>query len=156
MHAHLFQYSDKPYSATFSISIAELQADTIVRRFPATRIASLRLHWSVPSREYATKIDPARAKNHLWGWVQEDSAADAFLRATVRDDLPWSGHERFFVTAPNTTLSECTQVLRERYWPNVKVREGQAMSENRGFFDCTKAERLLGWVHQDPEQSTIV
>ena len=65
-------------------SIGEMQADTIVRRFPSVRIASLRLHWSIPTRATAQNQDPARAKNDLWGWVQEDSAAEAFLLAITQ------------------------------------------------------------------------
>ncbi|TFY71687.1 hypothetical protein EVG20_g1322 [Dentipellis fragilis] len=130
--------------------ISELQADTIIRRYPNLRIASLRLHWSIPTREKAQNLDPGRAKNDLWGWVQEDSAAEAFLLAVTRDDLPWRGHERFFIVAPTIAHVQFdSKDLREEYWPGVKVLDGKDVSGRNGFFDCGKAERLLGWVHSD-------
>lgn len=38
---------------TGSDRVSEMQADTIVRRWPNIRIASIRLAWAVPNREYA-------------------------------------------------------------------------------------------------------
>lgn len=131
-------------------SIGEMQADSIVWRFPSVRIASLRLHWSIPTRATAQTQDPARAKNDLWGWVQEDSAAEAFLLAITQEDGRWSGHQRFFIAAPDiSSLEQDSKALRETYWGDVRVREGKNVSGRNGFFDCAKAERLLGWIHRD-------
>jgi len=138
---------DEPYG--LSKVIMELQADSIVRRFKDMRVASLRLHWSVPSRAFAAqKLDLERAKNDLWGYVQEDSAAEAFLLAITRPTDKWpSASEAFFIAAPETTYDGETSELMEKYWPNVPLKEGKSMSGNAGFFDCSKAEELLGWVH---------
>ncbi|THH12777.1 hypothetical protein EW146_g7374 [Bondarzewia mesenterica] len=108
------------------------------------------LHWCIPTREKALKQDPMRAKNDLWGWVQEDSAAEAFLLALTQDDGRWSGHERFFITAPDrASLEYKSEELKEAFWGSVKIREEKEISGRMGFFDCSKAERLLGWVHRD-------
>ncbi|TBU50379.1 NAD(P)-binding protein [Dichomitus squalens] len=139
---------DEPYG--LSKLICELQADTIVRRYPSMRIASLRLSWSLPRREYALRSDPERRKNDLWGYVQEDSAAEAFLLAVAGENGKWSGHERFFITASDTASDVPTMELYERYWKNVPIKEGKGLSGRKGFFDCSKAERLLGWVHKNP------
>lgn len=115
------------------------------------RIASLRLHWSIPTRSFAHRSDPVRRKNDLWGYVQEDSSAEAFLLAVTGENGKWSGHEQFFITAPDITDDEDTKILRERYWADVPVKVGKDISGRTGFFDCGKAERLLGWVHKNPE-----
>ncbi len=116
------------------------------------RVASLRLSWSVPTREHATRGDSERRKNDLWGYVQEDAGADAFLLAVAGEDGRWSGHERFFITAPDTASDVPTMELYARYWKDVRIKEGKDLSGRKGFFDCSKAERLLGWVHQNPRE----
>ena len=114
------------------------------------RIASLRLSWSVPSRADALRDHPGRRKNDLWGYVQEDSAADAFLLAVSDEDSKWRGHERFFIVAPDAASERSTMELWERYWKHVPIKEGKDLSGHKGFFDCSKAERVLGWVHRNP------
>ncbi|KAJ7127120.1 NAD(P)-binding protein [Mycena epipterygia] len=138
---------DEPYG--LSKVISELQADSIVRRYSDMRIASLRLHWSVPNRAFAQKkLDIARAKNDLWGYVQEDSAAEAFILAITQPTDKWpSAAEAFFIVAPETTFDGDTSELLQEYWPHVPIRDGKNMGGRTGFFDCSKATELLGWVH---------
>ncbi|KAJ7716729.1 hypothetical protein DFH07DRAFT_861937 [Mycena maculata] len=138
---------DEPYG--LSKVISELQAESIVRRFPTMRVASLRLHWSVPNRAFAQKLEVSRAKNDLWGYVQEDSAAESFLLAVTRPTDKWpSAAEAFFIVAPEITVdSPDTSELLQEHWPNVSIKEGKAMSGRAGFFDCSKAKELLGWEH---------
>ncbi|KAJ3852307.1 NAD(P)-binding protein [Lentinula lateritia] len=147
---------DEPYG--LSKLICEIQADSIVRRYPAMRIASLRLHWSIPDPTLASCKDPSdRIKQDLWGYVQEDSAADAFLRAVVEENGKWSGHEAFFIASPkhaywDGTSQYCpidSRELRVKYWPDVPIKDGFDVSGMQGFFDCAKAKRLLDWVHID-------
>ena len=140
-----------PADFAYHYRICELQADTIVRRFPHIRIASLRPSWSIPDSDFANRTDsnPDRRKNDLWGWVQQDSCADAFLRAVTVGDGAGTGHEAFFIVAADLTERAEPQVLYEKYWKHVPIKEGKDLS--RGFFDCSKAERVLGWVHRVPE-----
>lgn len=126
-----------------------MQADTIVRRYPSMRVASLRLHWSVPEREYASREDSAQRRGDLWGWVHQDAAADAFLLAVTKDD-GWTGHEAFFISAPDTAQNNDTRELHELYWAHVPVKEGKSLEGKVSFFDCSKAEKLLGWKHKVP------
>lgn len=137
---------DEPYG--LSKMICELQADTIVRRYPFMRIASLRLHWFVPHRSTAIREDSSITAKDFWGYVQQDSAAHAFLLA-LEDSDRWSGHEAFFITAPEIAVGEDSKSLRESHYPDVPVKEGSDVSGKKGFFDCSKAERMLGWVHED-------
>lgn len=127
-------------------SICEMQADSITRRYESMRVASLRLHWSVPNKSKANGID-SRAKD-LWGYVQEDSAANAFMLA-MEDSDKWMGHERFFIASPTTAVDEETLSLLEKYWPQVPIKEGKSLTETQGLFDCSKAAKLLGWHHTD-------
>ncbi|KAK1218848.1 hypothetical protein PQX77_018464 [Marasmius sp. AFHP31] len=139
---------DEPYG--LSKFICEAQADSIVRRYPEMRIASIRLHWSIPKREDARVLELEKAKNDLWGYVHEDSGADAFLLSVTNENGKWSGHERFFIVAPEIAHDIDSGELKEMYWDDVPVKEGVEIRGRRGFFDCSKAERLLGWVHTDP------
>lgn len=131
-------------------SICELQADTITRRYPNLRIASLRLSWSVPEKAYTLSRDPQPASKDLWGYIYQDSAADALLLAITCDTTKWpSKHEAFLVAAPEIAREQDSGELRRSYWPDVPVREGFEIEGRKGFFDCRKAERLLGWIHRD-------
>lgn len=112
------------------------------------RIASLRLTWSCPTRDAAKRGDPTRRKNDLWGYVQEDCAADAFLLAVTGENGRWSGHERFFISAPDIAHDENSMMLMRKYWEDVPIKEGKDLSGRRAFIDSSKAEQLLGWVHK--------
>ncbi|OCH83965.1 NAD(P)-binding protein [Obba rivulosa] len=140
---------DEPYG--LSKIIAETQAETIVRRYPFMRVASLRLSWSLPRRSDAARHDPARRKNDLWGYVQEDAGADAFLLAVTNEDEKWSGHEAFIIAAPDTSDDRDSMFLKEQFWANVPIKGGKDLSGRKSFFDCSKAERLLGWAHRSSE-----
>ncbi|THH21420.1 hypothetical protein EW146_g158 [Bondarzewia mesenterica] len=134
---------DEPYG--LSKLIGEMQADTIVRRFPSMRIASLRLHWCIPTREKALKQDPMRAKNDLWGWVQEDSAAEAFLLALTQDDGRWSGHERFFITAPDrSSLEYNSEELREAFWGGREDKRGEGNQWEDGVLRLQQGRTVAG------------
>lgn len=89
-----------------------------------------------------------RIKNDLWSYVQEDSAADAFLLA-VAGDAKWQGHERFYVIAPEISHDHDSDELRRKHWPDVPLKNGTPPTGRQGFFDTTKAETILGWKHQD-------
>ncbi|KAF5344815.1 hypothetical protein D9756_011086 [Leucocoprinus leucothites] len=139
---------DEPYG--LSKLICERQADTLIRRFPDLRIASLRLHWSVPEKAYTLKRDLERASKDLWGYVHHDSAADAFILAITCDTTNWpSKHEAMFVVAPEIARDEDSGRLKNLFYSYVPVKEGFEISGKKGFYDCRKAERLLGWAHRD-------
>lgn len=129
--------------------VAEIQADTIVRRYTNMRVASLRLHWSVPTRSRAHQRSHEEAIGDLWGYVQEDSSAEAFVRAVTVENDEWKGHEKFFIVAPQVAVDEDWLELKQRHFPDVPVREEWVKNGGNGFFDCGKAKRFLGWAHRD-------
>ena len=54
-------------------------------------------------------------------------------------DGKWSGHEAFFVTAPDVASDVPTMELWERYWMHVPIKEGKDLCGYQGFFDCSEA-----------------
>lgn len=116
------------------------------------RVASLRPSWSLPNRQAAMRDDPELRKDDLWGYVQEDSAAEAFLLALTVENGRWSGHEAFFIVAPEVANVLTSKELWQRYYEEVPIKEGKELSGQNGFFDCSKAERLLGWVHRNADE----
>ncbi|KAF8589956.1 NAD(P)-binding protein [Ramaria rubella] len=137
-------HPDEPYG--LSKLICEMQADAITRRFSAMRIASFRLHWCVPEKWMADYKDPDKDAAHLWSYVRGDLCADAFLRGVCVPSESWQGHEAFFLAGPDMSLGGDPVELKKRYWADVPIKPDWDVS-TMGFFDCRKAERLLGWKH---------
>jgi len=133
-------YNEDPYS--LSKWICELQADSIVRRFGNITIASLRIHGVVASRPEAFKWRGEVAARQLWGYTLRNAAAEAFLLGLTAD---FSGHECFYIVAPDSMMDEPSLALKEQFYPEVPLHGD--LSGNASFFDCRKAERLLGWKH---------
>ncbi|KAF8640314.1 hypothetical protein AX16_010209 [Volvariella volvacea WC 439] len=142
---------DEPYGLAKVVS--ELQADSIVRRYPTLRIASLRPSYCVAQRATAVARTLKHASVDLWGYTQLDSVADAFLLAVTvpnSDGLGWTGHEAFFIVAPTVAVEEkSSQELKKEYWKDVPWRGGRALEGFEAFFDSSKATKLLGWIHKD-------
>jgi UDP-glucose 4-epimerase len=138
-------YNEDPYS--LSKWICEQQADSFARRYEAMTIASLRFHAVVPTRativQYAQRLGDMVAKQ-LWGYTSLDATARACLRTLTAD---FRGHEAFYIVAPDTMSETPSLELKQQFFPNVPVRGD--LSANRGFFNCAKAERLLGWKHDE-------
>ena len=142
-------YGEDAYS--LSKWICEQQADAFVRRYEDMRIASMRFHWVVPDRETAVGSpprDPAAGAKNLWAYTRFDAAADACLRSLA---APFDGHEAFYIVAPDTVADEPSLELARRFYPDVPVHGD--LSGHLSFFDCGKAERLLGWVHPAERQA---
>lgn len=138
-------YNEDPYS--LSKWMCEQQADSIARRFEHMSIASLRLHGVRFERVNAQQFDHERnviAAKHLWGWVLRDAVARACLLALA---APFSGHEVFYIVAPETMSATPSLELRDAFYPQVPVRGD--LSGTTAFYSCAKAARLLGWQHDE-------
>lgn len=137
-------YNEDPYS--LSKWICEQQADSFARRYEHMSITSLRFHWIVGERAttVARRADLGKLQvKQLWGYTRLDAAADACLLSLTAN---FKGHEALYIVAPITTMDVASRELQHEFFPNVPVRGN--LSNNRAFFDCTKAERFLGWKHQ--------
>jgi hypothetical protein len=53
------------------------------------------------------------------------------------------------VAAPEISTDLDSSELKKSFYPDVPLKEGFEIKGHQGFFDCGKAERLLGWVHRD-------
>lgn len=136
-------YAEDPYS--LSKWVMEQQADAFARRFADMRIASLRFHGLVESRERAVQFSSLAgevAARHLWAYTLLSAASRACLLAVTAD---LRGHEVFYITAPRTAMpAPSIELARQRY-PDTPIRGD--LSGHNGFFDCGKAQRVLGWEH---------
>jgi nucleoside-diphosphate-sugar epimerase len=135
-------YNEDPYS--LSKWICEIQGESFARRYEGMTIASMRFHWVVPTREHAGQYFNVSPKpiHNLWAYTLFDAAARACLLSL---DARWTGHEAFFITAPDTTSDTPSLELAAKYLPGVPIKGD--LSGNKSFFNCAKAERLLGWTH---------
>lgn len=136
-------YAEDPYS--LSKSICEQQADACARANPGMSIASLRPHAITddPAELQRWVGSPQRIlERHLWGWVRRSETARAFL-LSVTTDL--GGHEVFNIVAPETMVDAPSRELAAEHYPDVPIRN--ELAGHVGFYDCSKAARLLGWIH---------
>ena len=138
-------YAEDPYS--LSKWVLEQQADAFARRYEWMTIASLRLHMLVETRAKAIEMTSALGEiafRHLWGYTLLDEASRACLLSL---NAEFTGHEVFYIVAPHTVTSEPSRELARQYYPHAEIRGD--LSDTTSFFDCTKAEQLLGWKHRE-------
>lgn len=138
-------YNEDPYS--LSKWICELQADSMVRRYADMVIASLRIHGVVKQRAKATgwqHVGNNMVAKQLWGYVGLEATARACLLGITADFI---GHEAFYIVAPDTMMDQPSLALKNEFFPDVPVVGD--LSDRNGFYNCRKAERLLGWRHDE-------
>lgn len=138
-------YDEEPYS--LSKWICEKQADCFARRYEDIRISSMRLHWVVQDRAFASNsydtTNPLSRAHHLWAYTRSDCAARACVMSL---DADFRGHEVFYIVAPDTTSETPSLDLAAQHLPDVPITGD--LSGQKSFFSSAKAERLLGWVHK--------
>jgi len=138
-------YAEDAYS--LSKWICEKQAFAISRRVDDMSIASLRLHAFVDDPVGLERWigSPERiVERHLWGWTRREAAARAFLLGITAD---FDGHEVFDIVAPETMMEVPSVELAAEHYPEVPLRRD--LPGRTGFFDCGKAETMLGWHHDE-------
>ncbi len=147
-------YVEDPYS--LSKLICEEQGEAVARRFGVS-IASLRLHGLVEDRAEARRwhgLPPGALERQLWGYTRTDAAVGACLSA-IGTDL--GGHETFYIVAPDTMAETPSLELAREHYPGVPIR--RPIEGHAGFYDCSKAGRLLEWEHpvgesDDPQETS--
>ena len=123
----------------------EQQADLFARRNPNMTISSLRFHAlpdEPPALQHTFDDASVGVARTLWGWTLISEAARACGLAVQAE---FTGHQVFFITAPRTSSSIPSMELAKHAYPDVPIRGD--FSGHKSFYDCSKAEHLLGWVH---------
>jgi nucleoside-diphosphate-sugar epimerase len=137
-------YNEDPYS--LSKWICEEQANSFARRYEQMIIASMRFHGVMPERPTTAQaqrhLQTDVAVKSLWAYTRSEAASRACLLSLTAE---YTGHEVFYIAAPDTIADTPSLELKQKFFPDVPLRSD--LSGHRGFFDCSKAERLLGWKH---------
>jgi nucleoside-diphosphate-sugar epimerase len=106
-----------------------------------------------------TSATPLAVKHTgLWSWSSVDAVVRGCVLGLTSDG--WSGAEAFHIAAGEIyyppELSGGVEVpalqLLEEHWSGRVKRvdkEWWAGHPRRGFFDTSKAERMLGWQHDE-------
>jgi nucleoside-diphosphate-sugar epimerase len=139
-------YNEDAYS--LSKWVLEAQADSFARRYEDMTICSLRFHAMIPSKPGMAKRmgNFAQISKDLWAYTNIVSGAQACLMALQAE---FKGHEAFFITAPQTAVEMPSLELAQAHYPGVPVVGD--LSGHTSFYSAKKAERLLGWRHEDLE-----
>ncbi|MEO1128810.1 MAG: NAD(P)-dependent oxidoreductase [Planctomycetota bacterium] len=112
----------------------------------ACSAASLRLPYILNQQSFEWATDKTGPSDYRWGgpevfaYVHVDDAAAA-VRMAVEADA--TGHEVFWIAAPDPRPAESAEALVDRYYSDVP---GAAEAKARHtLVDTSKAQRLLGW-----------
>jgi nucleoside-diphosphate-sugar epimerase len=130
---------------------AEWQARSFVNWFPGMNIACLCIHEVAPlkdvQKEHSEDWEES-AVQQLWGWVHPDAVARACLLSVEKAEN-LNGCQVLNIVAPTTTQERASRDLAKKHYPGAEIRGD--MSGNQGFWTTDKAERLLGWKHEEKE-----
>ncbi len=127
--------------------VMEQQADSFGRHFPNMTISSLRFHAlpdEAPVLQNSFETADKPGARGLWGWTLVEEAARACVLAVI--NASFTGHEVFFIVAQNTSSAIPSLELARFAYPNLPIRGD--LSGHKSFYDCSKAARLLGWIHK--------
>ncbi|WVF71976.1 hypothetical protein IAT40_006786 [Kwoniella sp. CBS 6097] len=154
---------EDPYS--LSKQICEDQAESLIRLFPGTRIASLRFHHILHTKPEAYTHSHSR---ELWAWSSIDACARSCLLSLT--SVGWEGHEAFFIVSEDliwdghltaesrgkgtppgekevTALDVIKYELQDKGKVGVVDESWWERDPRRGLWDCSKANKVLGWKH---------
>ncbi|KIV78078.1 hypothetical protein PV11_09838 [Exophiala sideris] len=145
-------YPQKPTDAyALAKEEAEIQARAFASWFPGMNIAVLRIHEVAPlkdvQKEHKENWDEAGVKQ-LWGWVNPVATARACIKGLESEKL--KGAEVFNIIAPTTTQDTPSKELAKKYFPNAEIK-GDWGNDNAAFWTTDKADRILGWTHDEKE-----
>jgi len=136
----------------------ETVADGFARRADGPRtISSLRFPWIVddelaretfaePDRRLAALRESPQfhtQRNTLFAYVHVSDMVELVARAVT---AAFQGHERFWVSAPDTVTETPTAEVVESVFPDAERRDGFPEEEYAALVDTSKAESLLEWT----------
>ncbi len=137
-------YNEDPYS--LSKWVLELQGDCFARRRASVSISSMRFHWIQKRGFVLPRSNNEASRKHLWAYSDPVASAKACMSSL---QVEWTGHEAFYIVAPQTASEIPSHKLRDLHYPEVELR--LPLEGFTAFYNSSKAERLLQWKHEDHE-----
>ena len=139
---------DTPSAYGLSKYLGELIADSMVVRYPAMTICSLRINNIILPERYSTLQDRRdnfpRGGGNFWSYIDVRDVATAF-RAALEGQS--EGHEVFLIAAADTCLDiPIREAIERHYGPGAQFAPDHGDYESA--FDCLKIERFFGWRPQ--------
>jgi nucleoside-diphosphate-sugar epimerase len=134
-----------PYA--LSKVVGEEMAQAFVRRSGMT-VASLRLAWVHTPASFQEQLLPmwqdlSAGASNLWSYVDARDAALAFRLALTANI---TGHEPFFIAAPDTFMKTPTAELIRQYYPETRIPAD--WNGTPSLVSTAKAQRVLGFKAQ--------
>lgn len=135
-----------PNAYALSKYLGEPIADSMVLRYPAMAICSLRINNIIlPDKydvlEYRRNNFPAGGGN-FWSYIDARDVAGA-CRAALEGQS--TGHEVFLIAAADTCIDLPIQEAVERhYGPGAKFASDHG--PHQSVFDCSKIKEYFGWI----------
>lgn len=138
----------------------EVVADGFARRADGPRtISSLRFPWVLDDElaretfvEQDRRLEALRdspefhtQRNTLFAYAHVSDAVALVAEAATAE---FDGHERVWVSAPDTVTETPTARLLAAAYPDADVREGFPSTEYASLVDTSKAESLFDWTPQ--------
>ncbi len=133
--------------------IGEELAEAFVRRCDMT-VISLRLAWIHTPETFKQQLvpmwdDPSAGASNLWGYIDGRDVAQA-CQLALEVDL--SGHQPFFIAAPNTFMKTPTVALMRQFYPDAEIRR---LEGTQSLFSSARAESRLGFKAQHTWESYL-
>ncbi|MCY4062646.1 MAG: NAD(P)-dependent oxidoreductase [Chloroflexi bacterium] len=139
-----------PHAPQDAYALSKTMGEDIARAFVrrmagGLSVISLRFPWIHTPQTFQSVLrplwdDPAGGASNLWGYIDTRDVAGA-CRLALEADI--SGHEAFYISAPNTFMKTDSLQLAQTYYPDAKIRT--RLSGNQSLFDNSKAVAMLGY-----------
>lgn len=124
--------------------LGEEMLSAFVRRTKGSAV-SLRLPWVHTAESFARDVlpicDDAASRIHLWAWIDAEDAADGFIAAA---NAQLSGHQRLYMSAPDSFSNRPTADLVAEGWPDTAIT--RPLSGYESLIDNARARAILGYV----------
>lgn len=139
---------DTPNAYALSKYMGEVIADSLVRRYPAMAICSLRINNVILPERYDVlqhrRDNFPEGGGNFWSYIDVRDVASAF-RAALEGQS--HGHEVFLIAAADTCLDTPIQAAVERlHGAGANFAAGHGAYQS--VFDCSKIADMFGWRPQ--------